>query len=92
MNINDYIVGIVAVAVYIICLVLHAIKFIPNKFLPLIAVVLGVAFNVWFSAKIDFIVFVGGLASGLSAVGIDNVIDFIKNASKKDESSERDDE
>lgn len=91
MNINEYIVGIVAVAVYIICLVLHAIKFIPNKFLPLIAVVLGVAFNFWFQAKIDFVVFVGGLASGLSAVGIDNVIDFIKT-SVKDDSSERDDE
>lgn len=91
MNFNDYIVGIIAVGVYLICVILHSIKFIDNRWLPLIAGVLGIGFNIWYSKSVDFGIFVGGLASGLAAVGIDQgkekIIDIFKNmnSTKKEE-------
>ena len=84
MNFNDYIVGIIAVAVYLVCLIFHSIKFLDNRWLPLIAGALGIIFNVWYSKSFSFGVFVGGLASGLSATGIDQAIDFFKNTFKKE--------
>lgn len=83
MNINEYVIGIVAVAVYAVCIVLHAIPAIPNKFLPLIAVGLGVIFNAWYTWSFTFPVFVGGLASGLCAVGIDQGKDMLINIYKE---------
>ena len=89
MNINEYVIGIVAIAVYAVCIALHAISFIPNKYLPIIAILLGVIFNAWYTWSFTFPVFVGGLASGLCAVGIDQGKDMIINIFKevrKDES------
>jgi len=84
MNINEYVVAIVAVAVYLVCLILHSIKFIDNRWLPLIAGALGIIFNIWYAKSFSFSIFLGGLASGLSATGIDQAIDFFKNTFKKE--------
>ena len=89
MNTSEYIVGCVAVAVYLTCVVLHTIPKFPNKFLPLIAALLGVGFNAWFTWSFGFATFVGGLASGLGAVGIDQgkdvIVNLIKEVRKNDE-------
>lgn len=85
MDISKYVVGIIAVAVYLVCLILHSIKIIDNRWLPLIAGALGIIFNVWYSRGIDFGIFVGGLASGLAATGIDQAIDFFKNTFRKED-------
>ena len=86
--INEYIVGIIAVAVYLVCFIIHSIKFFENKWLPLVAGALGIIFNIWYQRHVDFGVFVCGLASGLSATGIDQAVDFFKNLIKKDEEKE----
>lgn len=83
MDINEYVVGAIAVGVYLVCLVLHSIPKFPNKFLPLVAAALGIAFNAWYAWSFDFGIFVGGLASGLSAVGIDQGKDMIVNIYKE---------
>ena len=88
MNINEYVVAIVAVAVYLVCLILHSIKFIDNRWLPLIAGALGILFNVWYSRSFNFAVFLGGLASGLSATGIDQAIDFFRDTFKKEDNDD----
>ncbi len=85
MNFGDYIVGIIAVAVYLVCLVLHSLKFIDNRWLPLIAGALGIIFNVWYSRAFNFGIFVAGLASGLSATGIDQAIDFFRDTFRKED-------
>ena len=76
MEIKEYIVGIIAVAVYLVCFILHSIKFFDNRWLPLVAGALGIIFNVWYSRGFSFGIFVCGLASGLSATGIDQAISF----------------
>lgn len=91
MDFKEYVVGIIAVAVYLICLILHSIKFIDNRWLPLIAGALGIIFNIWYQRGVDFSVFVGGLASGLSAVGIDQTIDFFKETFRKEDENDGED-
>ena len=94
MEIKEYIVGIIAVAVYLVCFILHALKFINNKWLPLIAGALGIIFNVWYSKGFSFGIFVCGLASGLSATGIDQAISFFTHigSNKEDENDEKESE
>jgi len=92
MDIKEYIVGIIAVAVYLVCFILHSLKFIDNKWLPLIAGALGIIFNIWYSRSVNFGVFVCGLASGLSATGIDQAISFFTKIGKeKDDEKKSDD-
>jgi len=86
MDIKEYIVGIIAVAVYLVCFILHSLKFIDNKWLPLIAGALGIIFNIWYSRSVNFGVFVCGLASGLSATGIDQAISFFTKLGSDKES------
>lgn len=94
MEIKEYIVGIIAVAVYLVCFILHSIKFFDNRWLPLIAGALGIIFNIWYSRSVNFSVFVCGLASGLSATGIDQAISFFTHigSNKEDENDEKESE
>ena len=76
MNIQDYIVACIAVFVYLLLLILKPI--IPEnarKFIPLIAGLLGVFANIWLNQwEVSFPIVLEGLASGLSATGIDQLI------------------
>jgi hypothetical protein len=74
MDYSGYVVSAVAVAVYLVCAILHSIDKFDNKWLPATAGILGIAFNVWFTRSFDFSVFIGGLASGLSATGFDQMV------------------
>lgn len=73
MNIQEYIVPMISVGVYLIIMMVKPF-FKSTKFLPLIAGLLGVGLNVWASMGFDFPIFLEGLASGLGATGIDQLI------------------
>lgn len=74
MNIKDYIVVSIMVAVYLICEIVKPFLKDNTKWLPLIAAVLGVGFNVWLNMGFSFDIFLNGLASGLSATGMNQLI------------------
>ncbi|MGI6153685.1 MAG: phage holin family protein [Christensenellaceae bacterium] len=59
----------------------HALDFLPNKYIPLILAVFGIALNCWVNGfQMDIDILLGGLASGLMAVG---VFEFGKQMFKK---------
>ena len=75
MNIKDYIVVSIMVAVYLICEIIKPfLKDNNTKWLPLIAAVLGIGFNIWLNMSFSFDIFLNGLASGLSATGMNQLI------------------
>ena len=80
---NDYIVvivvGICFAAGYIIK---NSLSFIPNKYIPLIMGVLGVAINIWLNMAFTPEILLGGLASGLASTG---AFELVRNIAKKDE-------
>ncbi len=75
MDLKEYIVPAISAGVYLLVLMLKPL--IPEngkKFIPLGTGLLGVALNAWASAGFSFAIFLGGLASGLGATGIDQLI------------------
>ena len=76
MNIQDYVVAAIAVFTYLVLLIVKPI--IPEKagkFIPMIAGVLGIFANIWMNKwAVSFPIVLEGLASGLSATGIDQLI------------------
>ncbi len=66
------IIGIV-VAVYIICAVVKKAELIRDKWIPLLAGVLGVLFAFWMFKNFTFNVFLQGLASGFAATGVNQI-------------------
>ena len=66
------IVGIV-VAVYIICAVVKKAGIIPDKLIPGLAGVLGILFAFWMFEDFTFNVFLQGLASGFAATGVNQI-------------------
>jgi hypothetical protein len=72
------VVGICLAVGYVIK---NSLDFIPNKYIPLIMAVLGVALNVWLSKGVFTPeVLLGGLASGLASTG---AFEMIKNLTDK---------
>lgn len=80
----EFLAEYVVVVVLGICLafgyvIKHSLDFIPNKFIPLIMAVLGVALNVWVNAgTFTPEILLGGLASGLGATGAHQLYKNIK--------------
>ena len=76
MNIQDYVVVAIAVFTYLILLMIKPL--LPEKwcrFIPLMAGVLGVFGNIWLNQwQVTFAIVLEGLASGLSATGIDQLV------------------
>lgn len=76
MDIQKYVVVSIMVAVYLVCEIIK--PFLSEKqltkWLPLIAGLLGIGFNAWVNAGFSFDVFLNGLASGLSATGLNQLI------------------
>ena len=70
---DDFVILPIAVGV---CIITQAVKqFFPteemrDKFTPLVALILGVLFNAWYSNwQFDYIIFLNGLASGFAGIG-----------------------
>lgn len=75
MNIQDYSVPAISAGVYLILLMIRPLlKEDWRKFLPLTAGILGVGLNAWFNMGFSFCIFLEGLASGLGATGLDQLI------------------
>ena len=75
MNIQDYAVPAISAGVYLILLMIKPlVKEEWRKYLPLTAGLLGVGLNAWFNLSFSFCIFLEGLASGLGATGIDQLI------------------
>ena len=75
MNFKEYIVPAISAGVYLLVLMIKPLiseKY--TKFIPLASGLLGVALNSWANAGFSFAIFLGGLASGLGATGIDQLI------------------
>lgn len=75
MDFKEYIVPAISVGTYLIILMVKPlIKSEHCKFIPLTAGLLGVRLNAWATADFSFAIFLEGLASGLGATGIDQLI------------------
>ena len=76
MNIQDYVVVAIAVFTYLILAMVKPL--LPEtwrRFIPLMAGLLGVFGNIWLNNwEVTFPIVLEGLASGLSATGIDQLI------------------
>jgi hypothetical protein len=80
MDFSQYVVPMIAAGVYLVLLMIKGV--LPEgfkKFLPLVAGLLGVVLYSWNTMTFSFATFVGGLASGLAATGIDQVISIAQN-------------
>lgn len=79
IDITKWIIPIVAVAVYVICEVVKSTKLIDNtRWIPGLAIVLGIVFSFWNSESVSFLAFVQGLASGWCAIGIHETAKAVK--------------
>lgn len=78
---NQYIVVIIMIGCLGIGYIIkHSLNFIPNKYIPLILGLVGILLNIWNSGNLSVEIIVGGLASGLAAVG---AFEGYKNITKK---------
>lgn len=74
IDLTEWVLPIVAVAVYVVCEIVKRTNVLDNnKYIPLIAGVLGVLFSFWANHALTFEIFAQGLVSGFSATGIDQV-------------------
>lgn len=83
MNLQEYIVPVVSIATYLVFLIVKPL--LPDemkKFIPLFAGVLGIILMTWYSMSFNFSSFLSGLASGLSATGIDQAISLTEGKEK----------
>ena len=72
--ITDYAVPAIMAAVYLILLMAKPLFGEKTKWIPLTAGLLGVGLNAWLNMGFDFNIFLTGLASGLSATGLDQLV------------------
>ena len=75
----DFITNYLVITVLVACLITGYIlkkwiKDVDNKYIPTVCAVIGVLINVWVMGDFTPQVLLGGLASGLSATGLDQLI------------------
>ena len=71
--INDYAVPAIMAGVYLVLAMAKPFFGEKTKWIPLTAGLLGVGLNAWMNMGFDFSIFLTGLASGLSATGLDQL-------------------
>lgn len=75
MDIQEYIVPMISAFVYLIMLMVKPLmKDGHTKFIPLICGILGIGLNAWANGGFGFSIALEGLASGLGATGLDQLI------------------
>ena len=85
MDIKEYVVVTVMVATWLVLQIFKKPvfeKFGLKDYIPLFAGLLGIVFTFWINGKIDFMLFLQGLASGFAATGLNEGINavFFKKA------------
>lgn len=80
---QEYIVPVTMAICFVVGFIVKKwIKDVDNKWIPTICALLGVVINVWSSGwAIDPSILLGGLASGLAATGLDQMIRTNENKS-----------
>lgn len=69
--INNYLVVVIVLTCCCIGYVIKtSLSFIPNKYIPLIMSILGVALNVFIAGYFDVNILLGGMLSGLASTGL----------------------
>lgn len=75
MEFQEYIVPMISAFVYLVMLMVKPLmKNEHKKFIPLICGILGICLNAWANMGFCFSIALEGLASGLGATGIDQLI------------------
>lgn len=87
MNIDEFVMLPIAIGVTICTEVIKRVAFkddaIRDRFVPLVAICLGVLFNTWYNNwQFDYIIFLNGLCSGFAGIG---AFSTIKSMTRKDE-------
>lgn len=67
---NYLILVVVGVCLCVGYVIKQSLDFIPNKYIPLIMAILGIALNVWVAGRIDIEVLLAGMFSGLASTGL----------------------
>lgn len=71
MNLNDFIVLVPCVAALMVgFLIKYAIPVLPNRYIPVICGIIGLAVNLWINMAITPDIVVSGLVSGVAATGM----------------------
>jgi hypothetical protein len=74
---------IMAICLCLGYIIKHSLDFIPNKYIPLIIGVCGLALNIFAQGgQFSIDIMLGGLASGLASTG---AFEIVKNVMKKEE-------
>lgn len=66
------------------------VKDVDNKWIPTICAVVGVIVNFWVAGEFTPAVLLGGLASGLSATGLDQVLKTVTGSNNTDKTTTED--
>lgn len=93
MNIEEFVILPIAVGVMICTEVIKRAFFhdeeMKDRWVPLVAIVLGVLFNTWYNQwTFDYIIFLNGLASGFAAIGTYSAAKSMFGAGKVEEEVE----
>ena len=67
---NFYIPTIVGICLCVGYVIKHSLNFIPNKYIPLIMAVLGLALNILINKTVTADIILGGMFSGLASTGL----------------------
>lgn len=72
---QEYLVPTVVALCYCIGIIIKKwIKDVDNKWIPTVCAVVGVLLNVWICGQITPAIILGGMASGLGATGLNQLI------------------
>lgn len=87
MDIQEYVAVTVMAAVWIILQIAKRVLGEGSKavsYFPLVAAVLGVVFVFWINLKIDFTLFLQGIASGFAATGLNEGVNVVFFSDEED--------
>lgn len=87
--INNYLVIVIVLTCCCIGYVIKtSLSFIPNKYIPLIMSVLGVALNVFIAGYFDVNILLGGMLSGLASTGLHQAFTNLIENNKEGENND----
>ena len=68
----------------------NSLDFIPNKYIPLIMVSIGIGLNIWINKQVTAEIVVAGALSGLASIGTHQTCKNL-NHNKKDQENKKND-
>ncbi len=81
---NYLVLGVVAVCLCVGYVIKTSFEKIPNKYIPLIMLVLGTITNIIINKSVNMDILLGGMVSGLASTGLHQIFKaFLDNPNKK---------